>query len=154
MYVVRRRGPGLFGLLLMLITALVVILLLLGWWRNWYDVSAGSDERQAEVGVRIHREEVERDLGRVRDETRRLTESAQAAADHETLEGTVAAVSSNDITVREGEREHIVLVDEVTRFLAADDETDQKLVEGDRVRVTYQESEGRKRAARVTILDQ
>jgi predicted lysophospholipase L1 biosynthesis ABC-type transport system permease subunit len=149
----RRRGPTVAGCGMMLLLIAIVTLLAVGWWRNWYDVASRNAPDEVEFGVRIHKEEVERDLGRVRDETQRLTESAQVASELQTVEGNVTALSASELTVRVGELEHRMMLDEVTQFYVNNDEANLQSVRvGDQVRVTYQESGGQKRASRITSL--
>ncbi len=135
------------------LVTLLVVLLAVGWWRNWYDVSGRDAPEEMEFGLRIHKEEVERDLGKLRDETQRLTESAQVAAEMETIEGTVTELSPTQLTVRVGERDHSVAIDEVTQFYVENDQVSvESLNQGDQVRVTYQQTDAQKRASRVTVM--
>lgn len=153
MYAVqRRRGPTVFGCAGIVVVTLLVVFLVVGWFRNWYDVSGREDAQQAEFGVQIHKEELERDFGKLREESERVAESAQVAAELETLEGTVSDVSATQMTVRVGDTDHAVAVDEVTQFYVGDEEADlQNIQTGDPVRVTYQETDAQKRASRVTV---
>lgn len=154
MYADRRfRGPSLIGCAATLLLILVVVVLAVGWFRGWYEVSGRDGDQDMEVGVRIHKEEVGRDLGKMRDETQRLMESAQVAAELSTMEGTVSGLSSSELTVRVGERDQSVAIDDVTEYYRGNTQVElQSIQQGDQVRVIYQESDAGKRASRVTLL--
>jgi hypothetical protein len=153
MYAERRRHRSLVGCIGTLLLTLLVVIAVVGWFRNWYDVAGRDAADEIEVGLRIHKEEVSRDLGKVRDEARRFTDTADVAADLKTLEGTVTAISATELTLIVGELEHRVLIDEVTEYYADTEKANLQVInEGDRVRVTYQETDEQKRAARVTVL--
>jgi hypothetical protein len=153
MFAERRRRPSLLGCIGTLLLTLLVVIAVVGWFRNWYDVAGRDAPDEIEVGLRIHKEEVGRDIGKLRDEARRLTDTADVAADLKTLEGTVTAVSATELTVVVEELEHRLLIDEVTEYYADTEKANlQAISEGDRVRVTYQETDAQKRAARVTVL--
>ncbi len=154
MYVTRRRGPTLFGLLASLLLALLLVMLIVGWWRNWFNVSSRNADQQVELGLTINKDEVERDLGKLRDETQRVAETAQVAAGLTTLEGTVTAITPTQLTLRVDDQEHTLALDEVTEFYLENQETEAGTIQqGDAVRVTFQETDGQKRASRVTELE-
>ena len=149
----RRRGPTLVGCLAILVVTLLVVFVVVGYFRNWYNVAGSDDPQQTEFGVQINKEEVSRDLGKLRDETQRVTESVQVAAEMSTLEGVVVSSSATELVVRVGERAVPVAIDDVTQYYNGDQQSDlQSLQSGVPVRVTYQETDGQKRASRVTIL--
>lgn len=151
MYVVR-RGPTLIGVAGALLLTLLVLFLVIGWWRNWYGVSAGDDPQQVNVGVQINKDEVARDFDQLRDETKRVTESAQVAAELQTVDGMVTEVSQDRVVVREGDTLHTFTIDEVTKFFVGSSEARlQEISVGDPARITFQETDGHKRAARITI---
>jgi hypothetical protein len=153
MYAARRRQRSLLGCIGTLLLTLLVVIAVVGWFRNWYDVAGRDGPDEIEVGLRIHKEEVGRDLGKLRDEARRLTDTADVATDLQTLEGTVTAVSATELTLVAGELEHRVMIDEVTEYYADTEKANRQAInEGDLVRVTYQETDDLKRAARVTVL--
>lgn len=150
MYVVR-RGPTLIGVVSALLVTLLVLFLVIGWWRNWYGVSGSDDPQQVNVGVQINKDEVARDFDQLRNETQRVTESAQVAAELQTVEGLVTDVSQDRVVIREGDTQHSFTIDEVTKFFVGSTEAGlQEITVGDRARVTFQETDGQKRAARIT----
>lgn len=153
MVTVRRRGPTATGCVLSLLAILIVVVLIVGWWRNWYNVATQNAEQDVQIGVQIHKDEVGRDLGRLKEETKRLTESAQAAAELSTLEGVVTDLSPTQMTVRVAEQEHPVMIDQVTQYYVGDNRaTLEDVQQGHEVLVTFQETDGRKRASRVTVV--
>jgi Cu/Ag efflux protein CusF len=153
MYVARRRGPSLVGCAVITLLTLVIAVLAVGWWRNWYDVATRDTPEELEFGVRIHKDEVERDFGKLRDETQRVAETAKVAADLETMEGTVVEVSPTQITVQVAEQDHTLRIDDVTKVFVEDEEASlESLQAGDPVRVTYEQTDGHKRASRITVL--
>ncbi len=153
MYAVRRRGPTLFGVLASLLVTLLLVMLVLGWWRNWFNVSSRNADQQVELGLTINKDEVERDLGKLQDETQRVTDTAQVAAGLTTIEGTVTAISATQLTLRAGDQEHSLAMDDVTEFYLDNEKADVGSIQpGDMVRVTFQETDGQKRASRVTEL--
>lgn len=153
MYVARRRGPTLFGVLASLLVTLLLVMLVLGWWRNWFSVSSRNADQQVELGLTINKDEVERDLGKLQDETERVADTAQVAAGLTTLEGTVTAISATQLTLRADQQEHALALDDVTEFYLEDQKTEAGTIQqGDSVRVTFQETDGQKRASRVTEL--
>lgn len=154
MYVTQRRGPTLFGLLVSLFLALLLVMLVIGWWRNWFDFSSHNADQQVELGLTINKDEVERDLGKLRDETQRVADTAEVAAGLTTLEGTVTAITPTQLTLRAGEQEHTLSLDNVTEFYLENQKTEAGTIQqGDMVRVTFQETDGQKRASRVTELE-
>jgi hypothetical protein len=149
----RRRGPTLFGCGAILLVTLLLVFVIVGWFRNWYNVAGRDDAQQVEFGVQINKEEVGRDFGKLRDETQRLTESVQVAAEMSTLEGVAVSSSATQLVVRVGERDIPVAVDNVTQYYTGEQQSDlQSIRPGEQVRVTYQETDGQKRASRVTLL--
>jgi len=154
MYATRRRGPTLFGVLASLLVTLVLVMLVLGWWRNWFNVSSRNADQQVELGLTINKDEVERDLGKLQEETQRVADTAQVAAGLTTIEGTVTAISATQLTLRAADQEHTLALDEVTEFYLENREMEVGTIQqGDHVRVTFQETDGQKRASRVTELE-
>lgn len=151
MYVVR-RGPTLIGVVSALLVTLLVLFLVIGWWRNWYGVSGSDDPQQVNLGVQINKDEVARDFDQLRDETERVTESAQVAAELQTVDGMITDVSQDRVVIREGDSQHTFTIDEATKFFVGSaDARLQEISVGDPARVTFQETDGHKRAARITI---